>query len=222
MVLQLIDPFLIVVINRKDVIIDVQTQHQVSPHWLCHGSQHFPHFAMWYICKWSCKAEFQHMYLNSKYRRRSFPCYLHATSPQQGSHNLDPFRYTLKLTNRSDRNVMDPWILRDMECLNPWPSCSHQKLSLSIQKDLKMIKLWHRKPKIIFFRWATFKTSDPLNFLWTSYIWVLQSLQDLEKNQLDPLNFWVRATPGPQERLCTFRGTLYMGHFAALNTFVRW
>ena len=27
------------------------------------------------------------------------------------------------------------------------PSCSHQKLSLSIQKDLKMNKLWHRKPR---------------------------------------------------------------------------
>ena len=40
-----------------------------------------------------------------------------------------------------------PWILRDMECPNPLPSCSHQKLSLSIQKDLKMNKLWHRKSR---------------------------------------------------------------------------
>ena len=43
--------------------------------------------------------------------------------------------------------------------------------------------------KTIFFRWATFKTLDPLNSHWTPYIWVLQSLKCPGKIQLDPCIF---------------------------------
>ena len=112
---------------------------------------------------------------------------LHQGSPPLD--DLDPFCYTLKSTNRSDQNFMD------RECLNPLPSWSHQQLSLSIHKDLKMNKLWHRKPRNLLQvgniqNFGTLKFSlDPLNlgFAVPKGSW---------KIQLDTLNFWVHATPG--------------------------
>ena len=58
---------------------------------------------------------------------------------------------------------MDPWILRDMECLNPLPSCSQQKLSLSIQKDLKINKVWYRK-QINLLQVGNIQNIGPLKF----------------------------------------------------------
>ena len=79
-----------------------------------------------------------------------------------------------------------PWIWRDMECLNPLPRCN--------KKTWKWTN-YDTQNQEFFFRWATFKTSDPFNSHWTPYIWVLQSLKSPEKFSWIPPNFWVPATP---------------------------
>ena len=101
-----------------------------------------------------------------------------------------------------------PCILRDMEYLNPLPSCSHQQLSLSlsIKKTWKWTN-YDTENKEFFFSRATFKTSDLLNSHWTGLLnshWTGPLNLDFVvpkgsgKIQSDPLNFWVRATPGFQ------------------------
>ena len=67
-----------------------------------------------------------------------------------------------------------------MEYLNPLPSCSHQKLSLSIQNDLKMNKLWQRKLR---------------NLLQVGYIQNFGPLKLL----LDPLNLVLQSLKGPEK-----------------------
>ena len=56
----------------------------------------------------------------------------------------------LKLTNGSDQNVMDPLNFTShgmSKSVNPLPSCSHQKLSLSIQKKLENEQIMTQKTK---------------------------------------------------------------------------
>ena len=101
----------------------------------------------------------------------------------------------LSLHFEIDQNFMDPWILRDMECLNSLPSCSHQQLSFSIQKDLKLNKLWHRKPRNLL-QVGNIQNFGPLKFSLDPLNLDFAVLKGSGKIQLDPLNFWVRATPG--------------------------
>ena len=125
--------------------------------------------------------------------RKSMQLFGNLMIPTQGSHScasarpgtpfgrFGPLSYTLKLTNGSDQNFMDPLnFKRHGMSIYLLPSCSHQTLSLAIQKHLKVNKLYTENQEICF-RWVTFRTFslDPL-------IWVLQSLKGLEKFSRTP------------------------------------
>ena len=81
-----------------------------------------------------------------------------------------------------------------MEFLNSLPSCSHQKLSLSIQKHLKMNKLWYRKPNNLLqvgniigplnLGFADFKGSE--KFSWTP--WIVETALPLRTTQVNAIN----------------------------------
>ena len=72
--------------------------------------------------------------------------------------HLDPFSYTLKMTNGSNQNCMDPLNFMRHGMPEAFTVLLTQKIVImSIQKILKMMT---QKTKEIFFRWATFISFD--------------------------------------------------------------
>ena len=83
---------------------------------------------------------------------------------------LDPFSYTLKLTNMSHQNFKDPLNFTRHGMSKTFAGLLTPTIVIFNTKENWKLTHYDTENQEIFFRWAIFRTSDPLNSHWTPYI----------------------------------------------------